>query len=173
MIIHPHTEQGRMNDADLLAWVNLHLSYDRTTGHFTWIKAPKMHPRMQNKKAGSTRDGYVKIKVQGIAYSAHRLAWLITYGTMPELIDHKNRMPSDNRLVNLRIATRLNNSQNHSPLRKSSPWPAGVRQSKSGKFVARIRNNKVPVHLGSFDTPDMAASAYNNAQKIFFGEFAP
>lgn len=52
-------------------------------------------------------DGYIHVSVFGKTYSGHRLAWFLHYGEFPELdIDHINRDRSDNRICNLRLATR-------------------------------------------------------------------
>lgn len=43
----------------------------------------------------------------------HRLIWLLKYGeTPPKLIDHINRIPYDNRPINLRSATHKENNTN-------------------------------------------------------------
>ena len=68
---------------------------ERTT--LTW------NSRFAFKKCSSINsDGYLMIMINGKAYPAHRLAWLIVYGTMPDgFIDHINRVRTDNRISNL------------------------------------------------------------------------
>lgn len=62
---------------------------ERTT--LTW------NSRFAFKKCSSINsDGYLMIMINGKAYPAHRLAWLIVYGTMPDgFIDHINRVRTD------------------------------------------------------------------------------
>lgn len=58
-------------------------------------------------------SGYVTIYIDGIGYSAHRLAWVYVHGTEPiGDIDHINRNRSDNRIENLRNITRQENCLN-------------------------------------------------------------
>ncbi|MCJ2709130.1 HNH endonuclease, partial [Escherichia coli] len=76
---------------------------ERTT--LTW------NSRFAFKKCSSINsDGYLMIMINGKAYPAHRLAWLIVYGTMPDgFIDHINRVRTDNRISNLRLVTHSEN----------------------------------------------------------------
>lgn len=96
------------------------LSYDETTGEFTWrIRAEVLsrhNRRFAGKKAGGLNKsiGYVQISLNGISYYAHQLAWVYVNGTVPEgmVIDHKNTVKSDNRLKNLRVVTYAENALN-------------------------------------------------------------
>lgn len=51
--------------------------------------------------------GYLIFKIKGKQYKAHRIAWLLNYGSFPETeLDHINRNKLDNRIENLRECTR-------------------------------------------------------------------
>jgi hypothetical protein len=53
------------------------------------------------------KDGYLIIKVKGKQFKAHRIAWLLNYGSFPESeLDHINRNKLDNRIENLRESNR-------------------------------------------------------------------
>jgi len=69
---------------------------------------------MRNKIAGSVNNlGYVKIKLNGKSYAAHRLAFLYVTGSWPEnQVDHINRIRTDNRWENLRKASNAENMLN-------------------------------------------------------------
>lgn len=81
------------------------LSYDPVEGIFRWLVSRK------GTKAGSvaggirkTSDGnaYLYIRIDGIDYAGHRLAWLFTYGEWPVTrLTFKNGRPADCRLENL------------------------------------------------------------------------
>src|SRR5437868_3578208 len=57
--------------------------------------------------------GYRSIKIDGVAYYAHRLAWLYVHGEHPNReIDHDNGDRGDNRIVNLRQCSHAENLRN-------------------------------------------------------------
>lgn len=82
------------------------LRYDAATGLFTRV--------LPGKKVGHRHSsGYIKIVVCGLIFYAHRLAWLYSYGEWPKgTIDHDNRIKDDNRLLNLKDATPLEQTRN-------------------------------------------------------------
>jgi len=136
------------------------LCYDPETGVFTWRSTSRN--RKAGAVAGSLQHGYVRISIDNKIYAAHRLAWLYTHGCQPfGEIDHINRVRNDNRLCNLRKATKEINAQNAS-VRVDSPYGIrGVTKHKySNKYRARIQADKKTVYLGMFDTPEEAQRAY-------------
>jgi phosphotransferase system IIB component len=127
------------------------LSYNETTGVFTWIK--------NNKPAGYSLRGYVYIQVDGKAYPAHRLAWLYVYGELPVgMLDHINQCRADNRVSNLRIATNQENQYNVNKFTNNT-GVKGVCKHNS-KFKARLTYNRRTIHLGVFNTIEEAQQAY-------------
>jgi hypothetical protein len=87
-------------------------------------------------------------------------------------VDHKEPTKTlDNRRSNLRIATHAENMHNQKLSRVSTTGFKGVSFSK-GKWVARIRENKMKKHLGRFTTPQAAHAAYCEAAVRLYGEFA-
>ena len=83
--------------------------------------------------------------------------------------DHKNRNGCDNRRENLRACTSSENSANRR--RKTRTLPRGVFRQRN-KFQASIVANKKKIHLGTYNTPEQAAKAYDAAAIKYFGEFA-
>lgn len=146
-------------------------SYDPETGHFT---------RLTGRSAGRiaqslSTKGYVRIRIGGRWYRAHRLAWLYMTGEWPlRQVDHRNYDRSDNRWRNLREATNAQNHINSKKLTTSKSGFRGVhRHRASAKFSARIKVNGKQRHLGCFDTATEAAAAYDVAAITAHGvEFA-
>lgn len=88
--------------AELAEW----LSYDPVTGQFTWVQCASNRAPVGSVARCVDGKGYICIRLHGQLYRAHRLAWLAMTGTWPpDLIDHENRVPADNRWENLRLAT--------------------------------------------------------------------
>ena len=113
--------------------------------------------------------GYIVIRIDGVNYLAHRLAWFYMTGEWPEeQIDHKDGCPSNNRWKNLREATPAQNRQSLSARRnKKSGLPMGVTTSASAKnpFSAYIQKHGQRIHLGVFPTSELAQRAYLSAKK--------
>jgi hypothetical protein len=114
------------------------------------------------------------ISVFGISIRMNRLCWLLHHGDWPPegyIVDHKNTVKADHRIINLRLATPTQNQQNKSG---SGCYAKGVtwRNRKEKPWQAKIRVNGIRIHLGSFATHDEAAEAYRDACIRFHGEFA-
>jgi hypothetical protein len=89
------------------------------------------------------------------------------------IVDHRNRDSLDNTKRNLRFATPSQNCYNSRRRKKGSSKYRGVRFEKDKKrWRVEIRYNKTRKHLGYFDNEEDAARAYDEAAKIYHGEFA-
>lgn len=136
------------------------LVYDPDTGHFTYNRGKK-----KGQRAGCTKQLYVRIRIEGRYYFAHRLAWLYTHGTMPNLdIDHINQDKHDNRLANLRLATRSENRQNVKYNPRKCKGVTRYQKVKGCMWVAAITVNKKYHYLGAFDSLFEAAAARRSAE---------
>lgn len=135
------------------------LDYDPETGIFRW----KVY-RNQNARPGAIAGrtdshGHIQITIDGTAYGAHRLAWFMATGSLPPLdIDHENLIRNDNRFSNLRKATRRQNLQNQPARKTSKTGMKGVYQ-RGKKYIAALRREGKPRHIGTFNTAEEAAEA--------------
>ena len=148
------------------------LDYDPGTGVLRWRK--RVSQRMLAGDVAGTVDGYgyVRIIIGGHTYRAHRIAWLIIHGAWPENeLDHKNLLRSDNRLENLREATRLQNMQNKKVYKNNTSGHTGIFIVATG-FRAVYGRYGVIHKIGIFSTLD-AAIAAREAAIAYRGEFRP
>lgn len=150
------------------------LDYNPDTGIFQW----KIH-RSQLAKVGDEAGylgvkGYIRIRIDGKLYVAHRLAWLYLYGNFPMfLIDHINGIRNDNRISNLREATVQENARNKTITTRNKSGFKGVSWEKRRNiWVVRINTGDKYAHIGYFDNIEEAAKAYHDASVKYHGEFA-
>lgn len=121
-------------------------------------------------------DGYLRgrAKPAGRLYLAHRLVWIYHYGECPEFLDHINGNRADNRIENLRPATKVQNAANRAIRKSNVSGVKGVSfRSDSKKWRAQIMVNYKTTNLGSFVHKEDAIAAYQAAVKKYNGEFAP
>lgn len=143
------------------------LRYEADIGVFTW--AVNKRGAKQGAVAGC-RDayGYTVIRLDGILYKAHRLAWLYVQGEWPkEDIDHVDGDRQNNRADNLRDVSRSINNQNQRRAQSTNrSGYLGVSLDKHGKlWEARIKGSGAQVMLGRFSTPELAHAAYIAAKR--------
>lgn len=150
------------------------LNYDARTGVFTWrVERARSGRAPVGSSAGRTDyRGYRVIKIDGVQYFAHRLAWLYAHGQMPtEDIDHINRARGDNRLSNLRPAERKQNAINRGKNRNNTTGFKGV-TFRRGRYEARTVADGRRVHVGAFKSIEDAVTAQRLAEAIHHREFA-
>jgi hypothetical protein len=88
-------------------------------------------------------------------------------------IDHIDGDGLNNRRINLRPASTLQNHWNRGKSTRNTSGYKGVSWSKQKcKWVANIRLDGKQIHLGFFGAPEEAANAYNHAALTNHGEFA-
>lgn len=149
------------------------LDYNPETGTFTW-RVGRGRARAGGIAGTPYGRGYTRIQIYGKHYYSHRLAWLIIHGVWPaKYIDHINGDPLDNRLSNLRLATRAENRRNTKRQSNNTSGLKGVIFDKArGKWQARIKIDGYNRHLGYFTAPEEAHAAYCKAAREHYGEFA-
>lgn len=145
------------------------LRYEPTTGAFYRIARPRgSNVPMGLVTTKPTSLGYIRIRVLGKKYMAHRLAYLYVEGVWPDQIDHDDRVRDNNVWANLINSSDLSNRKNISLRKTNNTGIAGISwNSKRNRFVARITDNYKQHWLGQFKTLDEAILARNAANIKF------
>lgn len=87
-------------------YIRTYFNYDYLTGKIT-------RSDRRNSLGSIDHYGYLILKIKGIQYKAHRLAWFLYYGEWPiNGIDHINGDKYDNRIKNLRCVSQQINVEN-------------------------------------------------------------
>lgn len=161
-----------MTDLELYRIVKHKFKYE--DGKLFWKNPSKYKPELINKEAGSLhKSGYRNIKINNKSYREHRIIFLYFNKYLPKCLDHIDRNKSNNKIENLREATKQQNSFNSNINKNNTSGFKGVDFHKpSNKWRARIHLNNKLTHLGMFSNPILAAYAYDKVALINFKEFA-
>lgn len=135
------------------------VSYDGVSGKFYWKVDFDNHSI--GDLAGNNHDGYLMLVVSKKKVFLHRLAWLAVYGEFPKgFIDHINKNRSDNRIENLRDATKVENGMNRKLSSNNKSGFTGVSWSGTHKkWISQISDNKKRILIGYFDDKESAIVA--------------
>ena len=149
------------------------LRYEPGTGLLFWVRPPRRGIRAGT-QAGKYAKGSLRVTYKGVSYGAHRIAWSIYYGSIPQDmdIDHKDTNPDNNRIENLRLATAAQNRANVAVSKRSVTGLKGAQwRPDRKKWSSRIAVDGKIKHLGYFNSPEEAHQAYMleliNARGVF------
>jgi hypothetical protein len=138
------------------------LMYDPVSGAFAWRNptSKKYAPGDVVRSIGA--GGYLRVGLDKRRYLLHRLAWLYVHGVFPAVeIDHINQDKTDNRLTNLRLATRMQNAQNVRMRCNNKSGVKGVSWDVDRqRWRAQINVEGKRRYLGLFDSVESAGAAY-------------
>ena len=129
------------------------LNYNPETGDFTWKVRTSNRIQAGGIAGHLNVRGYITVRIGGKNYQAHRLAWLCMFGDFPkDEIDHINHVKNDNRIANLREATRQENNKNHSMNKRNTSGVVGVTRDRwDKKWQSNITVDGKLLYLGCFD----------------------
>jgi len=115
-------------------------------------------------------------------YNNRGYVWNPVYGKLhraimkprkDQIVDHKNKIRTDNRRENLRVCNIIQNNLNKSINKRNTSGYTGVYWDKEHKkWRAGISYCNKSINLGYFKVIQEAAKAYNRAASKLFGEYA-
>jgi len=151
------------------------LDYNPDTGIFTWIKKTNRRIKVGQVTAITSANGYMRIMFKTIYYYAHRLAYYMYYGIDPleKLVDHIDGDKANNKINNLRLATRSQNGMNRVSLaiNNTSGATGVVWNKRKKKWAARITIDRFQKHLGLFASKEDAIKSRREAETKYYGDF--
>jgi hypothetical protein len=140
-------------------------SYDPDTGQLTRLTSRR------KEFIGVVTNDSVRLGEHEI--SVNRVAWTLYYGYWPSnYIDHINRDRKDNSINNLREASPSENGYNSVQVNSHGYKGVTWRDRKNKPWLAKIRVSGKRINLGSFETKEAAAQAYEEACIKYHGRFA-
>ncbi len=132
--------------------------YEPESGKFFFISGQSA--RIGREAGTCTSKGYVYLtmthKGKRTKLQAHRLAWYMTFGVIPNVIDHINGTPSDNRVCNLESVEPRENTVRG--LTSRGYDNIGIQQV-GDRFKARFARGGTRHYIGTFDSREDAAAA--------------
>lgn len=147
--------------------------YNPFTGILTWRVSTG--PRaVVGEEAGYVDVNYRKVEVFGQRYLVHRIIWCMVHGVWPDFfIDHENLNKYDNRLSNLRPASRGENNHNRGLLVNNTSGVKGVSwHRQKQQWYARVAYKKVTVFAKMFDLLQDAENAVRFVRQQIHKEYA-
>jgi len=141
------------------------LDYDKHTGVISFKKT---------QRKACHAEFYAYLSIDGVRYPAHRVIWKLVKGYDPvNDIDHINGNGLDNRLCNLREATRQENCRNRRSKSKTGLKGVVIDPKRNSKiYMAKLyRPGKAQLHLGYFYTAEEAHQAWCEAALELHGSF--
>lgn len=125
--------------------------FEYKEGNLFWKQKPCRWIKIGDKVGSLRKDGYVEVGFKNKQYLLHRLIFLYHYNYLPDLIDHIDQNPSNNKIENLREASKKQNSYNSKLFKHNKSGHRGISWSKrDGKWVVRYKTEEKYIYGGSF-----------------------
>lgn len=154
--------------------------YDHETGDLIFKAKDSMtaenrrwNTRYAGRPCGSENSqGYLHVKLLGKKEKVHRMVFLFHKGYLPDVIDHADNDKLNNRIENLREATRSENNRN---ARRRADNKSGIKgvtwHNQHQKWYATIRCEGKAKFLGLFANKVAADTAVKKARVYLHGEY--
>lgn len=154
----------------------LHELFEYRDGNLYW----KHRHGGKNNRAAGTKAGtslgkrkYLRVSIDYQFYYVHRLVWLMHYGDLPDVVDHIDGDPSNNRIENLRAATHSENMRNSTLNKRNKSGVKGVHWcSKSKRWRGEVYASGKAHRVGPYNSINECRVAVEELRKLLHGEFA-
>jgi hypothetical protein len=148
--------------------------FDYQDGNLVW-KINRGRLAKAGQVAGNFDEklGYIRVGMSRKSYLLHRVIFMYHHGYLPEFLDHINGDRVDNRIENLRPATKDENCRNRCSHKnntsgeKNVSWHIGKK-----KWGVSLHVNGAKRHFGDYEDLELAALVAAEARDKFHGAFA-
>jgi hypothetical protein len=148
----------------------LHELFEYREGYLYW-KEHKQNRKMTSFVGSSNSSGRLTVWIDGKSYLVHRLIYLYHHGYLPEFVDHSDNNCLNNKITNLRCASRSENNRNCKIRKDNITGVKGV-YPKNNKFIAHLRIENKLTYLGTFKTLEEASLCVTLAREQHHKGFA-
>jgi len=148
--------------------------FEYKDGNLYWKTMPCKRNDLIGTKAGTDiGDNRSHITINKKHYKTHRLVYFMFHGFMPKEVDHIDGNSLNNRIENLRPATREENGYNKTLQKNNTTGYKNVYWHKQvKKWAVRICFDKKIKHIGLFKDLELAALVAEEARNKYHKEFS-
>ncbi len=153
-------------DTGLLFWLPRGPEWFRNGFRTAEGEANVWNSKYADQEAGTPfATGYKYISVFKRRLLVHRVAWAIATGEWPYILDHIDGDPTNNRITNLKAGSQVENMRNARMWKHNRSGVTGVcMETRTGRWLARIKVRGKQIHLLSTDSFDDAVEARRAAE---------
>ena len=117
--------------------------------------------------------GYIHVKIKAKSFKAHRLVFLYHNGFLPEFVDHIDGDKANNRIENLRAATKEENCRNQKIRSTNKSGCKGVKWVKcKNKWQVEVCRNYKQINFGYYEDLELASLVAIEATELIHGRFS-
>lgn len=147
--------------------------FEYKDGHLYWKQSTSTKIKEGSLAGSLSNRGYYQVGVGKKTYLVHRIAFLYVHGWLPETLDHVDGNRQNNRIENLRPATRAQNNRNARVRKDSVSGVKNVKWHKPlKKWLVSLRIDNKPSHIGVFEDLELANLVASEFRDKYHGEFA-
>lgn len=135
------------------------ISYDPESGRFTRLITTSSNAKSGEECGNMDSQGYLRFRVLGQEFRAHRLAVFYMTGEWPSVTDHINGDRSDNRWSNIKVTDSKGNARNLSTRHDNKSGHKGVTwDNRREKWLVQIGRDGEKVTIGRYKDRDLAVA---------------
>lgn len=152
----------------------LNTLFEYKEGDIFWKMKPAKQIEIGSRAGGIHVSGYRRVRVSGKKVGEHTVIYMMFKGSIPEgmCIDHIDNNPLNNKIENLRLATKSQNALNSKTRVTNKTGVKGICwKPRDNRWVAQIQKDGKKIHIGNFRDLDSAKDAYKKTAIELHGEF--